>query len=605
MAIKVNGKLVAGLGKSAYEQAQEGGYTGTEEEFISALANIGSNPTTEGLPVNDVRTGTVRDGQSIAAGDVVNVQDGEVYRDVVAQKNVENVIQGSSVNGTDACYLNGQYSVVTAKNSSNRDCAAYLINNLTGKSFNAITISNSADSIASVDRLDDTHFVAVFESDSVCWASVYQVTGTAITLADGARRLGDNSTNPVVVTLSTSNFAAAHNSNGRLRLTVGSYPFTSSTANELNSVNPAHISATRIPNDDSGNKRVCICFSDTGDGNKGKAVIATIDSANAVTFGEVKEFEAEPVGATSCAADDTGNVYTTYRIGSGLDHRARIKYISISNSNINPEVSYYENSIGNFQFDTATINVGGKIVAQWYYRATVVHWDGSMYQTGNVFLYNTYAILISSASAIDQNRLILSYADAGNSNYGTTTILEISGNQIAGSFLNNSKDAIALESGEGGDTIKFGFGGYCACEGITAGQTIDSEGVTAYSPLDGWLKIIPWQEQDEPEIAPYVVGEYTGGGSTSVEIDVGFVPKLIIVKCVSIGFTTEIQSGFLLAMLTQRNTPSSYYIGPTYLDNNRTVSVDASSGTIVKLTASSSEAACNHSGALYRYIAFR
>ena len=74
LAIKVNGKLVAGLGKSAYEQAQEGGYTGTEEEFISALANIGSNPTAEGLPVNDVRTGTVRDGQSIAAGDVVNVR---------------------------------------------------------------------------------------------------------------------------------------------------------------------------------------------------------------------------------------------------------------------------------------------------------------------------------------------------------------------------------------------------------------------------------------------------------------------------------------------------------------------------------------------------
>ena len=207
--------------------------------------------------------------------------------------------------------------------------------------------------------------------------------------------------------------------------------------------------------------------------------------------------------------------------------------------------------------------------------------------------------------AVTDNKVLIAYANNNNSFYGTTTILEVFGNQIAGSFLNNSKDAIALESGKGGDTIKLGFGGYCACEGVTAGQTIDSEGVTAYSPLDGWLKIIPWQEQDEPEIAPYVVGEYTGGGSTSVEIDVGFVPKLIIVKCVSIGFTTEIQSGFLLAMLTQRNTPSSYYIGPTYLDNNRTVSVDASSGTIVKLTASSSEAACNHSGALYRYIAFR
>ena len=39
MAIKVNGKLVAGAGKSAYESAKDGGYTGTEEEFNTSLVN--------------------------------------------------------------------------------------------------------------------------------------------------------------------------------------------------------------------------------------------------------------------------------------------------------------------------------------------------------------------------------------------------------------------------------------------------------------------------------------------------------------------------------------------------------------------------------------
>jgi len=32
-------------GKSAYEQAVEGGYTGTEAEFKQALANIATDPT--------------------------------------------------------------------------------------------------------------------------------------------------------------------------------------------------------------------------------------------------------------------------------------------------------------------------------------------------------------------------------------------------------------------------------------------------------------------------------------------------------------------------------------------------------------------------------
>lgn len=40
MAIKVNGKLVAGAGKSAYESAKDGGYTGTEDEFNTSLAEV-------------------------------------------------------------------------------------------------------------------------------------------------------------------------------------------------------------------------------------------------------------------------------------------------------------------------------------------------------------------------------------------------------------------------------------------------------------------------------------------------------------------------------------------------------------------------------------
>ena len=46
MAIYVDGKKIAGLGsrgepgKSAYQQAVEGGYTGTEEDFKSLLADV-------------------------------------------------------------------------------------------------------------------------------------------------------------------------------------------------------------------------------------------------------------------------------------------------------------------------------------------------------------------------------------------------------------------------------------------------------------------------------------------------------------------------------------------------------------------------------------
>ena len=787
MAIKVNGLLVAGLGKSAYEQAQEGGYTGTEEEFISALANIGSNPTAEGLPVNDVRTGTVRDGQSIAAGDVVNVRalgktvaiqwNGEptlfrvvqvgnpdpsiydascdgiwmqatyktlhravfganndyqmsnahtwcngdfingfetelqekiktvkipywdgtgtegslkngaeglstkgfflsldelghpqggaqsigavlsafksgdvggklgdyficrnpgnsddikvfgvltgtpdssfapnatqemnftpcfilpldtdlstigtvvedncyVYRDVVAQKNVENVIQGSSVNGTDACYLNGQYSVVTAKNSINRDCAAYLINNLTGKSFNAITISNSADSIASVDRLDDTHFVAVFESDSVCWASVYQVTGTAITLADGARRLGDNSTNPVVVTLSTSNLAIAYNLSGKLRLTVVDYPLTSLSGKELNSVNPVNISATRIPDDGSGNKRVCICFSDTGDGNKGKAVIATIDSANAVTFGEVVTIIDDSINYTTCAAT-SDKIF----IAAG---KTRVYSYTFDLTPVSSALYGGANTTGEVLAANADKN---KVVFVWSSNslessATVINGTAETTIKNARYAYGNTSH--RSICFVADNKVLIAYANNNNSNYGTTTILEISGNQIAGSFLDNSKDAIALESGKGGDTIKLGFGGYCACEGITAGQTIDSEGITAYSPLDGWLEI------KDPWARGYVTGEYTGDGTYGADnptvIDVGFRPECLIIGAESANSAT----GAVFVLLNGVNLSYS-------LPNGGAVNVSVNESQIL-FYANSASGQMNASGSVYRYIAWR
>lgn len=44
MAIVVNGKRVAGLGlpgKSAYQAAVDGGFTGSEQEFNQSLASIG------------------------------------------------------------------------------------------------------------------------------------------------------------------------------------------------------------------------------------------------------------------------------------------------------------------------------------------------------------------------------------------------------------------------------------------------------------------------------------------------------------------------------------------------------------------------------------
>lgn len=727
MAIKVNGKLVAGLGKSAYEQAQEGGYTGTEEEFISALANIGSNPTAEGLPVNDVRTGAVRDGQSIAAGDVVNVRalgktvaiqwdgkptlfrvvqvgnpdpsiydpscdgiwmqavnglaqmefgsnndykssnvhtwcngdfisgfqtelqekiktvkipywDGtgtegslkngaeglstkgflfstvetglkniqvtipdtkvgvqlhteyivqmetcflrnppttdtstvfattsnghinvtnssnvrgvppcfilpldtdlstigtvvednyDVYRDVVAQKNVENRLNTVVMTGSDLFKLNESYSILIGNSSSNP--AAYLIDNTTGKSIYGVSAYSSAVLSISGARLDDTHFVVQALTQTTLFAKIGTVNGTSISFGEQTNIISAVIGNAPVVALEADRIMSIFTSSSKLGIGISLVNGTTITQKQTcylpGNVNASHISATRIPDDNSGNRRVCICFSDTGDGNKGKSVIATIDSANAVTFGDVVMFSGVTIYATSCAADKTGNIFVGYikEISSGSKKTAFV----IFNTELKAVSNVLSNHGGSIDLIQAVVCNENNFLGVIDNQADLLGFSGEKLTLLKNYSYNANTPDCLSAAAIEKSKILIAFANRSNSSYGTTTILEIFDNQIAGSFINNSKDAIALESGKGGDTIKLGFGGYCACGGVTAGQTIDSEGVTAYSPLDGWLEI------KDPWAKGYVTGEYTGDGTYGADnptvIDVGFRPSVIVI----------------------------------------------------------------------------
>lgn len=787
MAIKVNGKLVAGLGKSAYEQARDGGYTGTEEEFISALANIGSNPTAEGLPVNDVRTGTVRDGQSIAAGDVVNVrslgktvaiqwngeptlfrvvqvgnpdpsiydascdgiwvmavdrlinmvfgsnndykssnvhtwcngdfingfetelqkkiktvkipywdgagtegslkngaeglstkgflpsldefghpsnearsigsvlsafQEGDtpktisnyficrnpsasddihvgsrftgnqtsnvsysatqtlattpcfilpldtdlstigtvvednydVYRDVVAQKNVENRLNTVVMTGSDLFKLNESYSILIGNSSSNP--AAYLIDNTTGKSVYGVSAYSSAVLSVSGARLDDSHFVVQALTQTTLFAKIGTVNGTSISLGEQTNIISAVIGNAPVVALEADRIMSIFTSSSKLGIGISLVNGTTITQKQTyylsGNVNASHISATRIPDDDSGNKRVCICFSDTGDGNKGKAVIATIDSANAVTFGEVVTFSGGTIYATSCAADKTGNILVGYI--RNQDTASKITIFVVLNAELNPISNESNNNTGNVVSVQAIVYDDDKFACVIDNYAKLFEFSDGVLGLVTAYSYNANIPDCLSAAAIEKSKILIAFANRSNSSYGTTTILEISGNQIAGSFLDNSKDAIALESGEGGDTIKTGFGGYCACEGMTAGQTIDSEGVTAYSPLDGWLEI------KDPWAKGYVTGEYTGNNAAVFNIDLGFKPAAITIA--------DVTNNYIFSTVCFRGCSRFNYMDEAKLESAGITWNDAG-------VSLSDAASLNSNNYKYRYIAWR
>ena len=553
-----------------------------EMDYVPA----GSAAPIEGLPTNDVRTGTVRDGQSIAAGDVVNVQDGEIYHDVVAQKNVENRLNTVVMTGSDLFKLNESYSILIGNSSSNP--VAYLIDNTTGKSVYSVSAYLSAVLSVSGARLDDTHFVVQALTQTTLFAKIGTVNGTSISFGEQTNIISAVTGSAPVVALEADRIMSIFTSSSKLGIGISLVNGTTITQKQTyylpGNVNAGHISATRIPDDDSGNKRVCICFSDTGDGNKGKAVIATVDSANAVTFGEVVTFNEASTTDIHCTYSLDGWVYVLF-----IDSATQMIAFNPELLTEKTEKKQIAGSIPNLVEICA---VGHSVVGIYSSYAQTIYRTGNVLNIGAQYNWNnSYQGLFPSASITENNRFIIAYADGGNSSYGTTTILEISGNRIAGSFLNNSKDAIALESGEGGDTIKLGFGGYCACEGITAGQTIDSEGITAYSPLDGWLEI------KDPWARGYVTGEYTGDGTYGADnptvIDVGFRPECLIIGAESANSAT----GAVFVLLNGVNLSYS-------LPNGGAVNVSVNESQIL-FYANSASGQMNASGSVYRYIAWR
>ena len=438
-----------------------------------------------------------------------------IYKDVVPQDNVENLLYSTALSDISLCYLNDDFSIAALKSSANSITDVYIVNNKTGLGEGSSRLSSDYHQYVKVAKLSDTKFISLYVGSSV-YSKIGTVSGTSISFGSQYTVASSASNNADVIALSDILALSIYNSSG-LKCKVlpisGTTIATSGTVYSLSGNTGArYISACKLPDDSSGNKRVCICFSGTGDGNKGKAVIATIDSSNAVTFGDVVTLTSSAIIITSCASDGNAILISTSGNTSGNLFLLDMNLSTLDTAD--GKIGVIENIKANtYVFHGTNGN------------AIPVLTSGNSIRTGESYPVNGGgSTSYPSLAAISKNQVLLAYTDNGNSMYGTTTILEVSGNQIAGSFIDNSSDAIALADGTGGQSIPVGFGGYCECPEVTEGKTITSDGVNAFSPLGGWLKIFSVAEQSM--YPKFFSGLYTGNGST-MTINVGKKPYIL------------------------------------------------------------------------------
>lgn len=550
-------------------------------------------------------------GQVIQAGDVVDVVEGKAQKTLTPVANVETVVNAGAVDCMAACDLNSEYAVVAEAASSGNNHDAHLISKKTGKNvsetvyFNGDTISSLA-----LARLSDTQFVVGFASSQNVFLSVGTVSGESINLGSRytlmALQSGWNCDICIVPFSENQAFVVTCNGSNNYPsgsiLSISGSTITKGAWTHPDGVGrPGVMSAARLPDSD-GKKRVCVCFNDVNDGNKGKAVIATIDSSNVVTWGSVVTIVPSDVNGTSCAS--VGSViYVVFHT---------IVYILNDNLSVLGQEKYDTNTYSDTRLTLTSFDnfAVGTYFGKNHTDAAVIRWDGEKVSISEPYSFSPvgYANYISTAR-ISNDRMIVAYQSAGSGNYGTTTILTVSGNQIAGSFIDGSQDAIALKSGTAGQSIEVIYSGTVAADWVTEGQVVDSPGVYGAGVLDGVIQV--WSK-DRPVGTKIVTGSYIGTGTygegnpNSITFD--FTPILFwVVKYRVEGTTYFSQEMSESPMIYTPILSENYTEGGGFYDDaaaSRSYAKVADNGkTIIWYHKENANKQLNSSGYAYYYLA--
>ena len=534
-----DGKVPAGqLPKMDYDPA---GSAAAVQKALTAHTGNKNNPhavTAEQVGASRAVKGTypIAAGQNIQAGDVVDVVEGKAQKSAMPVENVETVFDnGAATLGTSVLRLSDNLNVVCYlyQNGSTHWPCVHLIDD-TGKvvgQTNRQVIENVHASNIMAARLSDTQFVVGFASSQNVFLSVGTVSGESINLGSRytlmALQSGWNCDICIVPFSENQAFVVTCNGSNNYPsgsiLSISGSTITKGAWTHPDGVGrPGVMSAARLPDSD-GKKRVCVCFNDVNDGNKGKAVIATIDSSNVVTWGSVVTIVPSVVNGMSCVS--VGAVIyvvfdtTVYILNDSLSVLGQEKYDTNTHSDTRLTLTSFDNfAVGTYFGKNHT-------------DAAVIRWDGEKVSISEPYSFSPvgYANYISTAR-ISNDRMIVAYQSAGSGNYGTTTILTVMGNQIAGSFIDGSQDAIALKSGTAGQSIEVIYSGTVAADWVTEGQVITSHGVYGAGVLAGvlqvWSKYMP---RGHKMVTGIFIGRQASTSDLTNNIELGFRPQYIVV----------------------------------------------------------------------------
>jgi hypothetical protein len=214
---------------------------------------------------------------------------------------------------------------------------------------------------------------------------------------------------------------------------------------------------------DSTNGRIVIAYSDTGNSGYGTAIVGTV-SGTSISFGSAVVFETAVINSTTATYDSSSNkIVITYSDGGNSYYGTAIVG-TVSGTSISFGTAVVFNAANTQQYTSATFDsTANKVVIAYTDTANSSHGaaiagtvSGTSISFGTTTVTNA-AVTYYNAATYDStnNKVVIGYKDAGNSNYGTAVVFTVASTNSA-DFVGIT-DADVASAASGSVTIKGGI----------------------------------------------------------------------------------------------------------------------------------------------------
>jgi hypothetical protein len=214
--------------------------------------------------------------------------------------------------------------------------------------------------------------------------------------------------------------------------TVSGTSISFGTAVVFESAATAHISATY----DSANNKIVIAYRDEGNSSYGTAIVGTV-SGTSISFGAAAVFQSIFSSPISATYDSTNSKIVIISRQASYYGTATVGTVSGTSISFGTAVVFESASIGEFSATFDSTN--NKVVIAYadngngsYGTAIVGTVSGTSISFGTAAVFNaSYTGYTSAAYDSTNGKVVIGYQDNGNSNYGTAIVGTVSGTSIS------------------------------------------------------------------------------------------------------------------------------------------------------------------------------